>query len=124
LNTDVGIVLAVHVLLGLVLASWSTFIASPFRNSPQLAAVIATFLAIVLAILGLVLDTSATVSLFVFSIVFPPAFYIFVLKAICGYENNQMPTNVIRGDPDNGIVVLPLIIAALVCGLYVEIQSW
>jgi len=88
-----------------------------------LAAVVTTFIAIGLAILGLVLNTSATAPLFVFSIVFPPAFYIFALKAICGYENNQIPTNAFRGDPDSGIVLLPLLVAALVCGLYGGVQS-
>jgi len=70
LNTSAALVLAIHNLLGLVLASWSFFIASPFRTSPQLAAVVATFSATVLAILGLVLRSSSTALLFVCPIIF------------------------------------------------------
>ncbi|KIM38139.1 hypothetical protein M413DRAFT_420628 [Hebeloma cylindrosporum] len=92
LKTSVALVLAVHVLLGLVLASWSYNF----------------------CFFGLVLHSSSTAVLFVFSIIFPPSFYIFALKAICGYENHQIPTNAVKGDPDRDILVLPLLIAALV----------
>ena len=103
-----------HVLLGLVLASWSFFVAAPFGKSPQLAAVLTTFLAIVFAIIGLVTKSSRGGTLFVFSLIFPPSFYIFALKAICGYENYELATNALKGDPDQGIVLLPLLIAAIV----------
>ncbi|KAF8971850.1 hypothetical protein BDZ97DRAFT_1650923 [Flammula alnicola] len=113
-ETNAGLIIVLHLLLGLVLASWSFVVAIPFSTSPQLAAVVATFLAIVLAILGLVMKTSNTGALFVFSVIFPPSFYIFSLKAICGYENHQLATNALSGDPDRGIVFLPLLIAAVV----------
>lgn len=114
METNAGLIVALDLLLGLVLASWSFAVAVPFNSSPQLAAIISTFLVIVFAILGLILKTSDTVSLFVFSLVFPPSFYIFALKAICGYENHQLATNILDGDPDRGILVLPLLIAAIV----------
>ncbi|KAF9471812.1 P-loop containing nucleoside triphosphate hydrolase protein [Pholiota conissans] len=113
-ETNAGLVVAVHLLLGLTLASWSFVIAVPFNSSPQLAAVISAFLVIVFAIFGLVLKANETGVLFVFSLIFPPSFYIFALKAICGYENNRLPTNVVEGDPDNGILLLPLMVAAIV----------
>jgi len=112
--TNTGIIFVVHLLLGLVLASWSFFVSVPFGKSPHLAAVVSTFLGLVFAILALVLKSSRSGTLFVFSLLFPPSFYIFALKAICGYENHQFPTNVLKGDPDKGIVLLPLIIAAIV----------
>lgn len=105
---------ALHVLLGLVLTSWSFITAAPFSTSPQLAAIISTFLAIIFALLGLVLDITRTAPIVVFSIIFPPSFYIFALKAICGYENHQTAVDVLKGDPDRGIMVLPLICAAVV----------
>ena len=113
-ETNTGLILVVHLLLGLVLASWSFFVTVPFGKSPHLAAVASTFLGLVFAVLALVIESSQTGVLFIFSILFPPSFYVFALKAICGYENHQFPTDVLKGDPDMGIVVLPLLIAAIV----------
>lgn len=113
-ESNTGLIIIVHLLLGWVLASWSFFVSAPFGKSPHLAAVVSTFLGIVFAILALVIKSNQSGTLFIFSLLFPPAFYIFALKAICGYENHQFPTNVLKGDPDRGIVVLPLIIAAIV----------
>ena len=113
-ETNTGLILIVHLLLGLVLASWSFFVAVPFGKSPHLAAVASTFLGLVFAVLALVIKSSRSGILFIFSILFPPSFYIFALKAICGYENHQFPTNILKGDPDRGIVLLPLLIAAIV----------
>jgi hypothetical protein len=53
--TNVLLILVVHILLGLTLASWSFFIAAPFGKSPQLAAVASTFLSILFAIVALIL---------------------------------------------------------------------
>ncbi|KDR85825.1 hypothetical protein GALMADRAFT_274642 [Galerina marginata CBS 339.88] len=113
-ETDPILIVVVHVLLGLVLASWSLFIAAPFGDSPQLAAVITMFLGVIIAVLGLVLETSQTWIMVMFSICFPPSFYIFAIKSICGYENHQLPTNALSGDPDRNITLLPLIIAAII----------
>lgn len=123
----------IHVLLGLVLASWSLVIAVPFSESPQLAAVVATFLAVVLAILGLVVDTGNTLVLVFFSVLFPPAWYMFALKGVCGFENHQMAADMLVGDPDRGIQIAPLIVVAIVrfwlrpiayfqCGLFFLFQ--
>lgn len=113
--TNVGLILLVHLLLGLSLASWSFFVAAPFGKSPQLAAVVSTFLAILLAILALVVTKASTGAAFAFSIIFPPGFYIFAIRAICGFENHLRPSDALRGDPDNNICLLPLIVAAIVC---------
>ncbi|KAF4612016.1 hypothetical protein D9613_004324 [Agrocybe pediades] len=112
--SSAGLIFGVHLLLGLVLASWSFFVAAPFGKSPQLAAVVTTFLAIVLAILGLVIKAKSSGALFIFSIVFPPSFYIFALKAICGWENNQMAPIVSKRDPDEGITLAPILLAAVI----------
>jgi len=113
-ETNAGLIVILHILLGLVLASWSFFVAAPFGKSPQLAAVVTTFLAIVFAIFGLVIKSSRSGTLFIFSVIFPPCFYIFALKAICGYENHELPTKISKADPDQGIVLLPLLIGAIV----------
>lgn len=115
-GTNIAYIILIHVLFGLVLASWSFFPSVPFGKSPQLAAVASTFLAIILAIFALTFAgaTNSNVAAFAFTIIFPPGFYIFAVRAICGFENNQIPTNLFRGDPDNDGLLFPLIIAALV----------
>ncbi|KAF9022600.1 P-loop containing nucleoside triphosphate hydrolase protein [Hymenopellis radicata] len=112
--THVALIILVHVLLGLVLASWSFFVAAPFGKSPQLAAVASTFLAIVFAMLALIFTSAGNVTAVIFTVVFPPGFYIFAIRAICGFENNRLPTNLLKADPDNGLYLLPLVIAAVV----------
>lgn len=126
-HTNAGIIVILHVLLGFVLASWSFFIAAPFGKSPQLAAVVTTFLAIVFAILALVIKANGSGAVVLFSLIFPPMFYIFALKAICGYENHEIATNALKGDPDRGLVLLPLLIIAIVSDfkcLYYICQSF
>ncbi|CAL1693884.1 unnamed protein product [Somion occarium] len=113
-RTNAGLVFIVHLLLGLVLASWSFFIAVPFGKSPQLAAVTSTILAIVFAILALVFSRASTGAAFIFSIIFPPGFYIFVIRAICGFEDHQIPTNALNPDPDNRLRILPILVAAII----------
>ncbi|KAF9535634.1 hypothetical protein CPB83DRAFT_878765 [Crepidotus variabilis] len=113
-ESNAGIVILVHLLLGLVLGSWSFFVAAPFGKSPQLAAVVTTFLAIVCAILGLVLNGAKGGSVFIFSILFPPSFYIFALRVMVGFNNHQLATNVLDADPDTGARLLPILIAAII----------
>lgn len=115
-------VLAVHLLLPLSLASWSFFVAAPFGKSPQLAAVISTFLAILFAVFALVFAHARDGAAFIFTLIFPPGFYIFALRAMAGWENHLHPTNALKGDPDNGLRLLPLLIAALVSLLLIPIS--
>ena len=118
-GTSVGLILVVHLLLGLSLASWSFFIATPFGKSPQLAAVVSTFLAIVFAIIALVYSSHATTgTAFAFSLIFPPGFYIFAIRAICGFEDSQIPTNALQNDPESNLLLLPLIVAAIVSSFF------
>lgn len=116
-KTSAGLIFVVHLVFGLQLASWSIFVAAPFGKSPQLAAVTSTLLAIVFAIIALAFTQAGNGAAFIYTIVFPPGYYIFVIRAICGWENRLLPTNVLRGDPDNGLTVLPILIAAIVRGV-------
>ena len=101
-------------LFRLSLASWSLFVSTPFEKSPQLAAVWSTFIAIVFAILAQAFSGVSTGVAFIFSILFPPGFYVFSIRCIAGFELNRMATNAPHRDPDNQLVLLYLIIAALV----------
>jgi ATP-binding cassette subfamily A (ABC1) protein 3 len=113
-KTNTFLIIVIHILLGLVLASYSFFTAVPFGKSPHLAAVVSTLVAIIFAIMGLVVKSGRSGILFVLSILFPPSFYMFALTALTGYENNQLATNILRRDPDKGVVLLPLLIAGIV----------
>ncbi|KAG1763849.1 hypothetical protein EDD22DRAFT_482473 [Suillus occidentalis] len=113
-GTNVGLVLIVHLLLGFSLASWSFFIAAPFGKSPQFAAVATTFLGIIFAILALTFSRASTAAATIFTLIFPPGYYVFAIRAICGWETHQIPTNILKPDPDNNLTLLPLIIAATV----------
>ncbi|KAF8079136.1 hypothetical protein FPV67DRAFT_1467643 [Lyophyllum atratum] len=112
--TNTGLIIVVHILLGLVLASWSFFVAAPFGKSPQLAAVITTFLSIMFVIIALVMKQAGNGTAVIFSLIFPPGFYVFALRAIAGYENHLQPTNALKGDPDNHLVLLAMIVVAIV----------
>ncbi|KAF9225247.1 P-loop containing nucleoside triphosphate hydrolase protein [Gyrodon lividus] len=113
-ETNGGLVLVVHLLLGFSLASWSFFIAAPFGKSPQLAAVVSTFLAILFAILALILSHASTGTATIFTLVFPPGYYVFAIRAMCGWENHLMPTNILKPDPDNHLTLLPILIACII----------
>ncbi|KAF4573510.1 hypothetical protein EYR36_008028 [Pleurotus pulmonarius] len=113
-ESSAGLILVIHLLLGFSLASWSFFVAAPFGKSPQLAAVVTTFLSILFAILALVFGRAGSGAAFIFSIIFPPGYYIFAIRAICGFENHLLPANVLEPDPDNQLRLLPLIIAAII----------
>ena len=113
-GTGTGLVFVIHLLFGLSLASWSFFLAVPFGKSPQLAAVASTFCAILFAILAQAWSGTTTGAGFIYTIIFPAGYYIFVVRAIAGFELHQIPTNVLDADPDNNLRILPFIIAAIV----------
>jgi ATP-binding cassette subfamily A (ABC1) protein 3 len=114
-GTSPLLILATHVLLGLVLSAHGLLLAAPFARSPQLAAVVSTGGAIGSAILALVFSsrfgTGAAVG---FSLVFPGGFYVFAIRCICGWENHQIRTDALKPDPDSGLVLLPILLAGLV----------
>ncbi|TDL17229.1 P-loop containing nucleoside triphosphate hydrolase protein [Rickenella mellea] len=113
-GTSIGIMIGLHILAGFSLASHALFVAAPFGRSPQLAAVGATFLAILLAILALHFSQFTTSSAVIFTFFFPPGFYVFCMRAIAGYETSLIPTNLIKADPIHNIRILPLFIVAIV----------
>lgn len=113
-GTSAAIMLLVNLLLPLSLASWTFFLAAPFGKSPQLAAITSVLVSFIFAILALVLKGAGNGLTFVFTILFPSGFYIFVIRAICGFENNQVPTNITEPDPDNNLRAIVPIVAAIV----------
>ena len=117
-GTNVGIILLVNLLLPLSLASWTFFLAAPFGRSPQLSAITSVLVSFIFAIFALVLKRAGNGLTFIFTILFPSGFYIFVTRAICGFENHQIPTNIFKPDPDNNLRAIVPVVAAIVCLSY------
>jgi ATP-binding cassette subfamily A (ABC1) protein 3 len=101
--------------LRLSLASWSLFVSVPFGKSPQLAAISTTFLSFLFAIFALVLSPRASNGLqMVFTLLFPPSFYVFVMSAIAGFEDTQTRTSFIQPDPQRGGRIGTLFLMAII----------
>lgn len=113
-KTNIGLIIVVHILFGFLLASWSFIVAAPFGKSPQLAAVVTTFLAVIISVVAVAFGRASTIGACIFTLLFPPAFYVFVARAIAGYENQLWATDILKRDPDNNLVVLPLLIVAII----------
>ncbi|TFK42171.1 hypothetical protein BDQ12DRAFT_677739 [Crucibulum laeve] len=116
--TNAGLVIAIHLLAGLSLASWSIFVATPFAKSPQLASVVASGMAVVLTVVPIMLNTENQNSLLagILSFFFPSMFYVFALQAIVTVELRlASPSDFSFGteDVDINAMLLPMIIAAL-----------
>jgi len=117
-GTSVGIILLVHLLFPISLASWTLCHAAPFGRSPQLSAITAVLVAFISAVLPLVFKKSGNGLAFFFTMLGPPGFYVFAIRAICGFENHQIPTSVIKPDPDHGLRLIVLVVAAIVRHLH------
>lgn len=112
-ETNVFLLIGIHVLTGLSLASHGLFISIPFGKSPQLAAIAATLAAILASVLAQTYGNANTAGAVFFTLLLPPSFYVFAIHAICRFEEMKIATDIIKGDSDE-IVLLPLLLAALV----------
>ncbi|KAF8064417.1 hypothetical protein FPV67DRAFT_1608821 [Lyophyllum atratum] len=98
-ETSPALIFLVHLLTGLGLASWSFFIAVVFGRSPPLSS------------LSLTIQTATAA---VLSILFPPMFYVFAIRSVCGYELSGLGANAIKRDPIDGLLLLPLLFMGIV----------
>jgi hypothetical protein len=80
--------------------------------------VISTTIAIVFAVLAQAFTRATTATAFFFTLLFPPGFYIFAIRCIAGFEDHRLRTNALRGDPDNNLILLPIVISAIVSAEY------
>ncbi|KAL7420361.1 hypothetical protein Q5752_005331 [Cryptotrichosporon argae] len=111
-NTNAGLVIVLYLVTGLSLASWTYLVAAPFASAPTLAAITATFLAIVLAIAGHLAGTGLALEL-VLTVIFPPMFFIFMTKAIVSFELDDVGANILYERLDGGAPILALLLIAL-----------
>ncbi|CAG7851662.1 ABC transporter A family member 6 AltName: Full=ABC transporter ABCA.6 [Serendipita indica DSM 11827] len=112
-NTSPGVMVLINILTSFSLSSWSMLVGSPFGKSPQLAAIAATFLAILFAIIALVLKGGATLAV-VYTLVFPPGFFVFAILSLCAYEGQDIVPKISQPDPDHGTRISALFVVALI----------
>jgi hypothetical protein len=100
--TSHGIVVGIHILLGLSLASWSCLFTIPFGKSPRSAAivcVICCFIAVIVTTFTVNDAFKGDVIPFIISFLVPPTFYVLSLTAITQFEEIQQPALVSQPDP-------------------------
>ncbi|KDR85851.1 hypothetical protein GALMADRAFT_389530 [Galerina marginata CBS 339.88] len=127
-ETSAGLMILVHILTGVGLASWSFFISVPFSKSPQLAAVVGTGVAIVLGVIPLALPSEfSTSTATALSFLFPSMFYVFILKSFAGFELNQTSPSLYHSNSNFEVTPLPMVIAVVIgiffwpcCAVFLE----
>ena len=113
-GTSAGLLIAIHLLTGLSLASWSMFIMVPFGKSPQLASIMSMTLSVVWCIIGMQFSGIKTSIAFVLILIFPPTFYPIAIRCITGFETNLVPTSATTPDPEYDLTLSSLLIAVAV----------
>ncbi|KAG8734716.1 hypothetical protein FRC10_011502, partial [Ceratobasidium sp. 414] len=86
-KTNVGLLITTHIITGLSLASFSLVASMPFRKSPQLGAIATMFLAVLLSIVAVLVPFNP-ITCAVFTLVFPPGFFVLAIKAVCRFEKD------------------------------------
>ncbi|KAF8745381.1 ABC-2 family transporter protein, partial [Rhizoctonia solani] len=123
--TNVGLIIAIHIITGLSLSSFSLLASMPFHKSPQLAAISTTFLSLLLAIIAMLLPDSPT-ACGMYTLIFPPGFYVFAIKAVSRFETREQgavvgSNNGFRVGGDEGLVdgrILGVVIGVAVANIF------
>ncbi|KAH6912548.1 nod factor export ATP-binding protein I, partial [Coprinopsis sp. MPI-PUGE-AT-0042] len=113
-RTSVVIILLVHVVFGLSLASWSIFVAVPFGKSPGLAAVVSTFAGLALAAVAFAVKDYSTSTAVVLTLLFPPMFYMHAIRGVGSYELEGLGTNMLTGGGEYPFTLIALVVVAIV----------
>ncbi|KAH6912560.1 nod factor export ATP-binding protein I [Coprinopsis sp. MPI-PUGE-AT-0042] len=112
-RTSVAIIILVHVVFGLSLASWSIFVAVPFGKSPGLAAAMSTLAGLVLAAVAFAVKKYDTTIAVVLTVLFPPMFYPHAIRGIGSYELDTLGTNMLKGGGEYPFTLIALVGAAV-----------
>ena len=113
-GTSVGLMIAIHLLTGLSLASWAMFVMAPFGKSPTLAAIVSTVLTLVLVVIAIVYSAVPTFTASIITLFFPPFFYPIAIRCVSGFEIHLVRTSALVPDPEYGMTLWPLLLATLV----------
>jgi len=113
-ETSVLVMLLIHILPGLVLASWCFFVAAPFGKSPQLASIVASVLTIVFAVIAIAFKKIGPGIRILLTLIFPPTLYIYSLMTVAAYEYEEKPTNILQAGSSDDQPLLPLLLVGVV----------
>ncbi|ORY26511.1 hypothetical protein BCR39DRAFT_541062 [Naematelia encephala] len=111
-NTNSGLFIALHIVTGLSLASWTVLIQAVFASAPTLAAITSTFLAIILAV-GALLSGTGTGMQLGLTLVFPPMFYVYFTKALTAWELLAQGPNLLHRSPRGDPAIIGLLLIAI-----------
>lgn len=98
-ETNMGILIIYHILIGLSLTSFSILGASFFRKA-QLSGITVTILTVILAIIAQVAGPYNTAATAILSLLFPPMNYVFFIIHIARFERRLRPTNLVEAAPE------------------------
>ncbi|KAI0327697.1 P-loop containing nucleoside triphosphate hydrolase protein [Cubamyces sp. BRFM 1775] len=113
-GTSVGILIGIHLLFGLSLASWSFLLMAPFGRSPQLAAIATTVFSFVWVVIGMSLQNVTTTAAAILTIFFPPFFYPVAIRCITEFETQFKPTSALHPTPLTNLTLWPLLLSAAI----------
>ena len=131
-RTSIGVLLVLHILEGLALASFSLFGAAFFKKA-QLSGITIVIVSLLLAVLAQVLAEASTGAVAVLSLLFPSMNYTYFIVLMARWERQDTATNLLKSAPDNpwslsGIVLFIFLIAQIliypVLGAIVERVLW
>ncbi|OSD01185.1 P-loop containing nucleoside triphosphate hydrolase protein [Trametes coccinea BRFM310] len=113
-GTSAGILIGLHLLLGLSLTSWSMFLMAPFGKSPQLAAIVSMVLSFLFVVIGFSMTEVSMAVAVILSLLFPPYFYPMAIRCICNFETQFQTTSATEAAPISHLILWPLFLVAAV----------
>ena len=115
-RTSIGIVLVMHILTGLSLASFALFVAAFFKRA-QLSGITAILVSLVLGIIAQVKATSSNGAVAICSLLFPSMNYTYFIILMARWEAQDLGTNLVKSAPEN-----PWSLAGIVFWIFLIIQ--
>ena len=99
-DASIGLIIGLHILIGLSLCSYSLFCGSFFRKA-QLSGISSVLIAIVLAIISQLAfgADGNTGTVFILSLLFPPMTYVFFIIYLAGFQQHSHPTRLGEASP-------------------------
>ena len=99
-QTSIGVVLVLHLLTGLSLASFGLFAASFFRKA-QLSGITAIIISLLLAVLAQVYSKTQNSTVLICSLIFPSMNYTYFIVFMARWQAQNTRTDLLHSAPDN-----------------------